>query len=82
MPCRARTKRCFRSFFQHSARSYPDRQRLELVIAELQRFGTVPLASWLEPFGGLFLRFKRYEKMARLARSFAAAPPAGTTTAG
>ncbi len=82
MLCRVRIGPCLRNFFTAFSASYPDRQRFDLVIAELQRFGTVPLASWLEPFGGLFLRFKRYEKMAKLARSFAAAPPAGTTTAG
>jgi tRNA A-37 threonylcarbamoyl transferase component Bud32 len=67
----------FSELFTAFSSSYPGRQRLDLVISELQRFGTVPLARWLEPCGGLFLRFKRYEKMARLARSFAAAPPAG-----
>jgi len=72
----------FSALFTAFSTSYPDRQRLNLVIAELQRFGTVPLAAWLDPFGWLFLRFKRYAKMAKLARSFAAATSAGTTTAG
>jgi tRNA A-37 threonylcarbamoyl transferase component Bud32 len=70
-------KALFAELFSSFSANYPDLQRLELVIAELQRFGTVPLASWLQPFGGLFLRFKRYKKMAQLARSFAGAPPAG-----
>jgi tRNA A-37 threonylcarbamoyl transferase component Bud32 len=62
----------FFELFAAFSSSYPDRQRLDMVISELQRFGTVPLAAWLEPFGSLFLCFKRYKKMAGLARSFAA----------
>ena len=62
----------FLELFDAFSAGYPDRQRLELVIAELQRFGTVPLAAWLEPFGWLFLRFRRYRKMAALARQLAA----------
>jgi hypothetical protein len=62
----------FLDLFTAFSTHYPDRQRLDMVISELQRFGTVPLARWLEPFGGLFLRFKRYKKMAGLARAFAA----------
>ena len=62
----------FLDLFTAFSTHYPDRQRLDMVISELQRFGTVPLAAWLEPFGGLFLRFKRYKKMAGLARAFAA----------
>ena len=65
-------------FSQH----YPDRQRLDTVLAELQRFGTVPLAPWLEPFQGLFLLFRRYKKMSCLARTFAALPQARTPAAG
>ena len=66
----------FLDLFTAFSTHYPDRQRLDMVISELQRFGTVPLAPWLEPFGALFLRFKRYKKIAGLARAFAAAPPA------
>ena len=62
----------FLDLFTAFSTHYPDRQRLDMVISQLQRFGTVPLAAWLEPFGGLFLRFKRYKKMAGLARAFAA----------
>jgi len=72
----------FSGLFTAFSTSYPDRRRLHLVIRELQRFGTVPLAAWLEPFGWLFMRFRRYRKMAALSRSFAAEPPAGTTNAG
>ncbi len=63
----------FTELFSAFSASYPDRQRLALVIAELQRFGTVPLAAWLEPLGFLFMRFKRYRKMAGLARLWSAA---------
>jgi len=66
----------FLDLFSAFSQSYPDRQRLDKVIAELQRFGTVPLAPWLEPFQGFFFFFKRYKKMAGLARAFAALPPA------
>jgi tRNA A-37 threonylcarbamoyl transferase component Bud32 len=69
-------RQLFSALFTAFSAGYPDRQRLDLVIAELQRFGTVPLAPWLEPFGWLFLRFRRYQKMAKLARSFAAASTA------
>ena len=59
--------------FSAFSRGYPDRELLDRVIDDLQRFGTVPLASWLEPFGFLFLQYRRYKKMADLARSLAGA---------
>ncbi len=58
----------FSELFSSFRMGYPDRQRLDLVIAELERFGTVPLAAWLEPLDFLFMRFRRYRKMAALAR--------------
>lgn len=61
----------FAELFSAFRAGYPDRQRLDLVISELERFGTVPLADWLEPLGFLFMRFKRYRKMAALARRLA-----------
>lgn len=59
----------FFQLFNSFCAGYSDRGRIALVVNELRRFGTVPLAAWLVPFGRLLLCFRRYRKMAGLARA-------------
>jgi tRNA A-37 threonylcarbamoyl transferase component Bud32 len=67
----------FDGLFAAFRAGYPDRPRFDEVLRLLARFGTVPLAGWLEPLAFLFMRFRRYRKMAALARSLARAPGDG-----
>jgi hypothetical protein len=48
--------------------SYPDSSRLNRVMDELRRFGTVPIHGWLEKFQKFFPLIKKYKKISAGAR--------------